>query len=115
MDAHALLTKWRHLVEPETSTGLTPVAWADVLQMPLQVFEAARSVVVTLDSDICGTVARSIWVAAGDLDEVLGLVREVEDSARRDGITRIVFMGRRGWVRAANGYREVATVGVKEV
>lgn len=108
------LNKWRHLIEPETSSGLTPLPWVDVLATPVRVYEASRSVVVVRDVYL-PRHARSIWVAAGDLDEVLELVRDVERDAFDDGVAAIVFMGRRGWIRAACGYKEVATIGLKEL
>jgi hypothetical protein len=108
------LTRWRHLIEPETSSGLTPVAWDAVLRMPLLVLEGDKSVLVLRDCVIDGHKVRSIWVAAGELAEVLQLVRKAEADAKQCGIGAMVFMGRRGWVRAAD-YREVATCGHKEL
>lgn len=115
MDTVALLNKWRHLIEPETSRGITPVRWDDVLATPVIIYEAANSVLVVRDVRLPGRRARSIWVAAGDLGEVLGLVKRLEDDSRRAGISAIVFMGRRGWIRAAQGYTELQTVGMKEL
>lgn len=109
------LTKWRHLIEGETGGGLTPVPWDEVLRMPLIVLEGRQSVLVLRDVPLGGRMVRSIWVAAGDLNEVLRLVAQAEDRARREGIPAMVFMGRRGWVRAAPGYHEQAIVGLKEL
>lgn len=114
MDLAEKLTRWRHLIEPETSSGLTPVCWDDVLSMPLLVVEGDKSVLVLRDCVIDGCTVRSIWVAAGELAEVLRLVTKAEAHAKQDGIAAVVFMGRRGWIRVAN-YREVATLGVKEL
>lgn len=108
------LNRWRHLIEPETAGGLTPVPWDTVLSMPLMVVEGEKSVLVLRDCEIDGRSARTVWVAAGQLDEVLRLVERAEDEAKAAGIGAMVFMGRRGWVRAAKGYREMATVGLKE-
>lgn len=115
MDCVHLLNKWRHLIEPETSSGLTPVDWADVCAMPVHVFEGNQSVIVTLDSCLKGKDVRTIWVAAGVLGEVLEIVKRVEDSAREAGKSAVVFMGRRGWVRSAVGYKDLATIGIKEL
>lgn len=109
------LEKWRHLIEGETGAGLTPVPWDQVLRMPLIVLDGEQSVLVLRDVSMGGRVVRTIWVAAGDLDEVLRLVAQAEDMARREGIPAMVFMGRRGWVRAAPGYQELAVVGQKEL
>ena len=109
------LEKWRHLIEPETSGGLTPVRWSEVLTMPLMLVEGHQSVLLLRDCRIDGRAMRSIWVAAGQLSEVLDLVRVAEAEARSAGIGAMVFMGRRGWIRAAGDYREVATIGLKEL
>lgn len=114
METAALLTKWRHLIEPEISSGLTPVPWEQALSMPLIVVEGERSVLVLLDAEIEGRPVRSIWVAAGVMDEVLQLMDQAEDLARKDGIGAMAYIGRRGWVRAA-GYDEKAVIGVKEL
>lgn len=106
---------WRPLVEPEASRGITAVPWEQVLKMSVRVFEGARSVIVTRDVAVAGGMARSIWVAAGELEEVLRLVDEVECSSRRDRLVAVLFLGRRGWLRAADGYHEEAVLGVKEL
>lgn len=115
MDSVTLLNKWRHLIEPETTSGLSPVAWDKVCSMPVRVYEGERSVVVTLDSYLNGDPVRSIWVAAGELEEVLQIVKRVEFSAREAGKVAVLFMGRRGWVRSAVGYKDLATIGIKEL
>lgn len=115
MDTVALLTKWRHLIEPETGTGLNPVAWEDVLKMKLRVFEGESSVVVARLVQMGGVRTLSIWVAAGQLNEVMDLVDQAEAYAVEQRCRQVVFVGRRGWIRAANGYSDVATIGVKEL
>ncbi len=107
------LERWRHLIEPETSGGITPVCWDTVLSMPLLVVEGDKSVLVLRDCVIGGHLSRSIWVAAGVLDEVMELVRKSEAKAKDDGIKYMVYLGRRGWLRAANGYEELAVIGRK--
>lgn len=114
MDVVAQLNKWRHLIEPEVTQGLTAVDWVDVVRMPVMVLEGVQSVVVLRDVEIHGMPARSVWVAAGVMDEVLQLLRQAEGMARKDGLKRMIYMGRRGWIRAA-GYDEKATVGMKEI
>lgn len=109
------LDKWRHLIEPEISQGLTPVTWEQMLAMRPDVFEGERSVILTRDVVIGTRKSRSIWVAAGVMDEVMRLVSQVEESARQSGIGSVIFMGRRGWLRAASGYREMSVIGLKEL
>lgn len=113
-DTKRLLEKWRHLIEPETSGGLTPVAWNDVLKMNLMVYELGESVLVMRDCTVFSKRMRSIWVAAGVLNEVRSLVVQAESNAKQDGIKFMIYMGRRGWLRAC-GYDEVAAIGQKEL
>lgn len=114
METAALLNKWRHLIEPEISSGLTPVPWEQVLAMPVRVVEGEGSVLVLVDAQIAGRDVRSIWVAAGAMAEVLQLMDKAEDLARKDGIGAMAYVGRRGWARAA-GYNELAVIGLKEL
>lgn len=114
MNTADLLCKWRHLVEPEITGGLTPVPWEEALAMPLRVVEGSESVLVLCEASIQGRQAWSIWVAAGVMDEVLQLMQKAEDMARENGISAMVYLGRRGWIRAA-GYNEKAVIGVKEL
>lgn len=109
------LEKWRHLIEPETGSGVTPVPWDQVLCMPLLVLEGEQSVLVMRDVMISGRTMRSIWVAAGEKSEVLRLVDQAETAARGAGVSAMIFMGRRGWIRAAAGYQEKAVIGLKEL
>jgi hypothetical protein len=44
-----------------------------------------------------------IWLAAGELEKVIALSREVLDWAREIGCTRATLTGRKGWVRALRG------------
>ncbi|HAI59817.1 MAG TPA: hypothetical protein DCM32_08070 [Xanthomonadaceae bacterium] len=110
-DARAALARWRHLIEPTVAASLTPMPWADVLRQPARVFEGARSVMVTRRGSALGEPACVIWVAAGDLTEMGELYERVKRQAAADGCPRVIYMGRRGWLRAF-GLREAATVGV---
>lgn len=84
------------------------------MQMRLLVRERGNSVVVMRDCVVCGAPMRSIWVAAGDLPDVLALVQAAEAEAKSDGMRSMIYMGRRGWLRVC-GYNEMATVGRKDL
>ena len=59
-----------------------------------------------------------IWIAAGDLGELMDeLYPAIEIRARELGCSVMTISGRRGWIRklAAHGFGEVATVGIKEL
>lgn len=106
------LEHWRWLIEPEIAhDGLTPVSWDELLSMPgVMLYEGDRSVVLAVDS----AAGRCIWLAAGVLEEVSELVDEAQAQAARDGVRGLVYVGRRGWIRAL-GFTEVAVVGTREV
>ena len=105
-----LLEKWRHLIEPVIAQSATPMPWEGVLKSRLQIYEGCNSVLV------CKTSARviTVWVAAGELQEVLTLFSSIERMAAASGIRRIDYLGRRGWVRSA-GFREISVFGTKEI
>lgn len=60
----------------------------------------------------------NIWVAAGDMDELITeMYPSFEAKARELGCKSMTITGRRGWVRAMKdvGFKEVATVVAKEL
>ena len=60
----------------------------------------------------------NIWVAAGDMQELIAeMYPEFEKQAREFGCKTVTITGRRGWVRAMKdvGFKEVATVVAKEL
>lgn len=64
---------------------------------------------------LVGAKSTSIVAMAGDLDDCAPLVALIEDIATNAGSAYVVFMGRRGWVRAFPEYEEKAVIGVKEL
>lgn len=57
----------------------------------------------------------SIVAMAGELDDCALLVALIEEMAMHAGSAYVVFIGRRGWVRAFPEYEEKAVIGVKEL
>lgn len=55
------------------------------------------------------------WLAGGNLKTVQQIVARIEAWAKANGINRARIEGRRGWVKALPGYRELATVICKEL
>jgi hypothetical protein len=53
------------------------------------------------------------WLAGGNLKTLQKLEIGAIEWSRLWGCTACEIIGRRGWVRALNGYKEAATVGVK--
>lgn len=115
MAACGAMEKWRHLIEPTLAKSATPFTWDEFLRRPKQVYEGEHSVVVTFDTDLYGQPACFIWVAAGELQEVLGLAQRAEQAAALKGIKRMGYLGRSGFVRRAKGYRVVDVLAVKDL
>lgn len=114
MEKRELLEKWRHLIEPVTSKGLTACTWAEVLNSDCLVFEGRNSVIVAKYSDIQNTKTCSIWVASGELEEVKEMLRRVFVDAADRGCEQVVYFGRRGWVKTM-GFQEEGVIGVKKL
>lgn len=56
------------------------------------------------------------WLAGGDLVELRDELKPMAESwAKERGISRATISGRRGWVKALPGYREIATLCAKEL
>ena len=114
-DTEALLNQWRHLIEPVIQASVTPMPWTRVLATRVNLNHSLNSVLVTLpEQSVAGGRVITIWIAAGDMAEVLGLFAELEAQARANGVQVINYAGRRGWLRAA-GFTEHAVIGRKEI
>jgi hypothetical protein len=55
------------------------------------------------------------WLAAGDIHEIKAFIPHLEAWGRMAGCKRAAITGRRGWLRAFDDYRDVATIMVKEL
>ena len=92
---------------------------ADVLDM---IIAGSAALFVGEDSAVVATeiilpVGRQLhfWLAAGDLDELVEIERDVENAARERGVHKLSIIGRRGWRRKLDGFREVGVVLTKEL
>lgn len=56
-----------------------------------------------------------LWLAGGDMDDVLRLQPIVEEFGRSYGCTRSVIYGRKGWARMLPDYTQSAVVLCKEI
>lgn len=55
------------------------------------------------------------WLTGGDLKEIVSWIPMLEAWAKANGATKTRVIGRRGWVRAAPGYKEFRTVVMKDL
>ena len=53
------------------------------------------------------------WLAGGDLKALRALEDKAIEWSKQWGCTACEIIGRRGWVRALDGYEEAGTIGVK--
>lgn len=65
-----------------------------------QVWQSDNAVIVTEVKDAPRKRIIHFWLAAGKLDEVIALSREVLAWAKSIGCERATLVGRKGWVRA---------------
>ncbi len=83
-----------------------------------QLCYAGESLVVTNIVERPQARVFHIWIAAGDLDELMEqLYPKLEQFAREQGCTAMSVSGRRGWIRKlkSHEFEETATVGVKKL
>lgn len=79
-----------------------------------QMWAAEDAIVIT---EICRMPSRSflnISLGGGQLQQVKQLVEKVENYAKEQSFDGVLIIGRRGWLRALDGYKHAATVCVKE-
>ena len=87
----------------------------DIMEKRAQFWPGERSAMVTTITDYTSTGERVIdcWLAAGELGEIVNVIRPgIEEYARHIGCTQGMIVGRRGWgkVLAPHGYEEFRTV-----
>jgi hypothetical protein len=86
-----------------------------VASMDAQLWVDTKSAAVTRIEEYPRTRACRIWLAGGDLDELQDVEREIVDWAKTIGCSGVEIYGRRGWLKALEGYDEGATVMYKEI
>lgn len=80
-----------------------------------QIWTGAKSVVVTVLHDLPQVRIFRVWLAGGDLGEILQHLGLADELARSWGCGRIEIEGRKGWSRVLTGYREVGVILRKDV
>ena len=72
-----------------------------------QIWPVGNSLVITQVVDSPRKRTAVIWLAAGDLAELVQVETEIQAWAEEMDCDRIVINGRRGWLRTLPGYREI--------
>jgi hypothetical protein len=83
-----------------------------------QLWAGERAAMVTIVEDEPRERRLLIWLAGGDLDELVGALRpRAEAWGRANGCRRVMIIGRAGWERAlaAQGYAPLARLIAKEL
>lgn len=90
--------------------------WGQIANGNAQLWPGESSAVVTrIEQHPSGVLSLLGWLAGGEVEEVKMLAKRAETWAKGKGCSRVEIIGRRGWLRAMEGYREACTVLVKEL
>lgn len=98
--------------------------WSELVQGNAQLWplwkgretQVKRSAMVTrIEIYPSGRKAVLGWLAGGEMDECRTMQGWVEDWARAMGCERFEIIGRRGWLRALEGFRESQVVLTKDL
>lgn len=87
--------------------GLVWIAWDGE-----KIAAAASTTLQRIGSDLICVLTACGGKGMGDW---LPLLKKIEDYAKAEGCTSLRIFGRRGWLRALEDYREMATVIEKEL
>lgn len=90
----------------------------DIESGDCQLWESENSALVTRGIYLAsGGVGVKVLAAAGNLEEIVGLLEKVEQEARASGVELLTTIGRRGWKLTAKelGWSNVASVYVKRL
>ena len=79
-----------------------------------QFFPLDKSAIVTEIVDYPQKAMCRIWLAGGDLDELLDAEAAICEWAKTLGCSGMEIIGRRGWSRTLKNYRESAVVLMKD-
>lgn len=102
-------------LEHSGDTHTTEDVFAMIQRGDAHLYVGANSAVVTQDLDLPTGKQLHFWLAGGDLNELIKIEQDVEQAARERGIRRISIIGRRGWRRRLQGFREAGVILMKDI
>lgn len=85
-----------------------------LLKNDFQMWTAQDAILITEICKMPRKTFMNIALGGGDSDQIKSLVSAVEREAERMALAGVMILGRRGWSRVLPGYREVATLHIKE-
>ena len=113
-----VLTKFRSDLEKSMEKGLNCLDF-DKLVKNIEAGNlfvmASESAVIVFEKKFFGNkrVVNTV-LCGGDLNEVSSLQKELEVDAEKNGADGVMIIGRKGWGKVFDGYKDVATVYFKE-
>lgn len=113
-----VLNKFREPLEASIRDGLGMLTFERLVQMvkegSVSVLHSDIAVVVFETNNIDGKVFVNTILCGGELEGVMELQDKVEEIAKSIGAVGSLIIGRRGWGRVFDGYKDVATLYFKE-
>jgi len=91
--------------------------WARIADGECQLWVEPEAAVLTVIDVYRDTGLRDVrcWLAGGRIDDALKIEDRITVWAKTIGAERILITGRRGWLRALDGYEETMTTMVKDL
>ena len=80
-----------------------------------QFFPLENSVIVTEIVDYPKRAVCRIWLAGGEMDELIEAEKSIVEWARSHGCDGMEIIGRKGWERQLKDYKAASTVLIKEI
>jgi hypothetical protein len=80
-----------------------------------QFFPLENSVIVTEIVDYPKRAVCRIWLAGGDMDELVEAEKSIVEWAKGHGCDGMEIIGRKGWERQLKDYTAASTVLIKEI
>ena len=89
--------------------------WQAVTNKQAAFFPLEKSAIVCEIVDYPQRATCRIWLAGGDMDELIEAEKKICDWARELGCSSMEIIGRKGWERQLRQYKPTATVLVKDL
>ena len=102
-------------LDRDVGTHLFEDVWAMIRQGTAQLWPTPHSATVTIVDTLPRKRMCMVWFAGGDLSEIVASERHIRTWAKAQGCDLICISGRRGWLRALNGYSEASTMMVADL
>ncbi len=89
--------------------------WQAITNKQAAFFPLEKSAIVVEIVDYPQRATCRIWLAGGDMEELIGAEKNVCDWARELGCDSMEIIGRKGWERQLKDYKPTATILVKDL